>query len=137
MWDTKLEESGELNIEGMWREEKVRGALHPKCRSEKRKVSSIPFLPFFFLLVICCEQQQQTCYCPKKISSYLPTSPFFVFITMLSPLSMVMVLWKRRWQHHLLFFILFILFWSFWSSLLKLTINNEIVVFFNVEGCNG
>ncbi len=28
-------------------------------------------------------------------------------------------------------------FWSFWSNSLEFTINNEMVVFFNVEGCNG
>jgi len=28
-------------------------------------------------------------------------------------------------------------FWSFWSSSLKLKINNEMVVFLNVESCNG
>jgi hypothetical protein len=38
--------------------------------------------------------------------------------------------------HHLLSFFLF-LFWPFWFSSLELTINNEIVGFFNVESCNG
>jgi hypothetical protein len=28
-------------------------------------------------------------------------------------------------------------FWSFWFSSLKLAINNEMAIFFNVEGCNG
>ncbi len=32
---------------------------------------------------------------------------------------------------------LFFLFWSFWSSSLEFIINNEMVVFFYVEGCNG
>ncbi len=31
----------------------------------------------------------------------------------------------------------FYFFWSFGTSSLELTINNEMVVFFNVEGCNG
>jgi hypothetical protein len=31
----------------------------------------------------------------------------------------------------------FFFLWSFWFSSLGLTINNEMVVFFNVEGCNG
>jgi hypothetical protein len=35
-----------------WGEEKVRGALHPKCRSKRRKVSSLPSLHFLFPL--CC-----------------------------------------------------------------------------------
>jgi hypothetical protein len=39
--------------------------------------------------------------------------------------------------HCLLSFFLFLLLWSFWSSSLKLKINNEMVVFFNVESCNG
>jgi hypothetical protein len=33
------------------------------------------------------------------------------------------------------FFVFFL--WSVWFSSLELTINNEMVVFFNVEGCNG
>jgi hypothetical protein len=40
----------------------------------------------------------------------------------------------------LLFFSLFFFLsflWSFWSNSLELTINNEMMVFFNVEGCNG
>jgi hypothetical protein len=37
--DTRLEEGGE---------EKARGALHPKCKSERRKVSSLLSLHFFF-----------------------------------------------------------------------------------------
>jgi hypothetical protein len=32
-------------------EEKARGMLHPKCRSERRKVSSLLSLHFFFLCV--------------------------------------------------------------------------------------
>ncbi len=37
------------------------------------------------------------------------------------------------------FFILFFFFllWCFWFSSLKLKINNEMMVFFNVETCNG
>jgi hypothetical protein len=31
----------------------------------------------------------------------------------------------------------FLFFWSFWFSSLKLTINNETMVFFYVEGYNG
>ncbi len=46
MWDTRLEEGGELNVEGMWRGESKRSA-HPKCISERRKVSSLPSLQFF------------------------------------------------------------------------------------------
>ncbi len=47
-WDTRLEEGGE---------EKVRGELHPKCRHEKRKVSSPSlhfylFYGFFFFLLL-------------------------------------------------------------------------------------
>jgi hypothetical protein len=30
-------------------EEKARGALHPKCRNERRKVNSLPSLHFFLL----------------------------------------------------------------------------------------
>jgi hypothetical protein len=37
----------------------------------------------------------------------------------------------------LLSFFLFLLFWSFWSSSLELRINNEMIVFFNVESYNG
>jgi hypothetical protein len=29
--------------------EKARRVLHPKCRSKRKKVSSLPFLHFFFL----------------------------------------------------------------------------------------
>jgi hypothetical protein len=36
-----------------------------------------------------------------------------------------------------LLFSFFLFLWSFWSSSLQLIINNEIIVFFNVEGCNG
>jgi hypothetical protein len=32
-------------------EEKARGALHPKCRSERKKASSLPSLHFFFSMV--------------------------------------------------------------------------------------
>ncbi len=39
--------------------------------------------------------------------------------------------------HHLLSLFIFLLLWSFWSSSLKLKINNEMVVFFNVENWNG
>jgi hypothetical protein len=35
------------------------------------------------------------------------------------------------------FSLFFFLLWSFWSSSLKLKINNEMVVLFNVEGWNG
>ncbi len=38
-------------------------------------------------------------------------------------------------NNFLLSFFLFL--WSFWSSSLELTINNQMVVFFYVEGCNG
>jgi hypothetical protein len=37
----------------------------------------------------------------------------------------------------LLSFFLFVFVWSFWFSSLELTINSEMVVFFNVEGGNG
>jgi len=37
----------------------------------------------------------------------------------------------------LISFFLFLFLWSFWSISLELTINNEMVVFLNVEGCNG
>jgi hypothetical protein len=37
----------------------------------------------------------------------------------------------------LLSFFFFFLLWSFWSSSFGLIINNEMVVCFNVEGCNG
>ncbi len=33
-------------------EEKARGVFHPKCRSERRKVSSFPSLHFFFFLMV-------------------------------------------------------------------------------------
>jgi hypothetical protein len=56
-----------------------------------------------------------------------------VMATMLLPSSMVVVLWR----HRLLSFFLFLIIWSFWSSSLELTINNEMVVFCNVESCNG
>jgi hypothetical protein len=42
MRDIRLEEGGE---------EKARGALHPKCKTGRRKVSSFPSLHFFFLYV--------------------------------------------------------------------------------------
>jgi hypothetical protein len=59
--DTRLEEGEEPNVEKMCRGErkrsissqmqkrkkKARGALHPKCRSERRKVSSLFSLQFF------------------------------------------------------------------------------------------
>jgi len=32
-------------------EEKARGVLHPKCKSERRKVSSFLFLHFFFSMI--------------------------------------------------------------------------------------
>ncbi len=46
---------------------------------------------------------------------------------------------KNGWQQVVITFFLsfFLLIWSFWSRSLELTINNEMVVFFNVEGCNG
>jgi len=51
--DTRLEEGGELNVERMWLkecgEEKAKGAFHPKCRSERRTISSFLSLHFFFL----------------------------------------------------------------------------------------
>jgi hypothetical protein len=56
-----------------------------------------------------------------------------VMATMLSPFSMVVVLWRNC----LFSFFLFLLIWFFWFSSLELTINNEMVVFCNVEGCNG
>jgi hypothetical protein len=39
--------------------------------------------------------------------------------------------------YHLLSFFLFLLLWSFCSNSLELVINNETMVFLNVEGSNG
>jgi len=57
-----------------------------------------------------------------------------VMATMSSPSSMVVVLWRRRWLE--VVFSFFFL-WCFWFGSLELTINNEMVVLFFVEGWNG
>jgi hypothetical protein len=44
-WNTRLEEGGELNIEGMWRGEGKRSASF-QMRSKRRKVRSLPSLHF-------------------------------------------------------------------------------------------
>jgi hypothetical protein len=51
-----------------------------------------------------------------------------VMAVMLSPSSIVVVLWRKLPSPS--FFLSFLFLWSFWSSSLKLTINNEMVVFF-------
>ncbi len=79
--NTRLEEGGELN---------ARGILHPKCRSERRKVNSLPSLKLFFFYVIffCLRRRRQHClllshflfptYLPPPPTSYLP--PPLVFL---------------------------------------------------------
>jgi hypothetical protein len=51
----------------------------------------------------------------------------------------LMVLLQKRWQQQCRHLLLWWWghCWSFWSNSLKFTIDNEIVVFFNVECCNG
>ncbi len=55
-----------------------------------------------------------------------------VTAAMLSPSSMVVMLWRRQWAKGDFFFFL----WCFWFNSLELTINNEMVVLFFLEGCN-
>jgi len=54
--------------------------------------------------------------------------------TMLSPSSMVVVLWRMRWLEAVFSFLFL---WCFWFGSLELTINNEIVVLLFVEGWTG
>ncbi len=42
-WNTRVEKNAE---------EKAKGVFHPKCKSERRKVSSMPFLHFFFFSMV-------------------------------------------------------------------------------------
>ncbi len=48
-WDTRLEEGGEFNIEGVWRGESNRSASSQMQKREK-KGNLLPFSTFFFLL---------------------------------------------------------------------------------------
>ncbi len=49
-WDTRLEKGGEFNVEGMWKGESKR-STYPKCRNERKNVSSLLFLYFFSFLL--------------------------------------------------------------------------------------
>ncbi len=49
-WDTRLEKGGEFNVEGMWKGESKR-STYPKCRNERKNVSSLLFLYIYFFLL--------------------------------------------------------------------------------------
>jgi len=82
-----LEEREELNKRG---EEKARGALHPKCRSEKRKVNSLPslhlfFCVFFFSFLLEKKKTPSSSSLTFLFPTYLP--PSYLLPTYLSLLS--------------------------------------------------
>ncbi len=64
---TRLEEGAELNARGM---------LHPKCKSEKRKVNSLPSLElFFYVFFSALEEEDAIVFFFHIFVSYLPSPP--------------------------------------------------------------
>jgi hypothetical protein len=104
-------------------EENEIGALHPKNRSEKRKVISLLSLHFFRVCVffLSCLRRRRchcfllSCFCflPTSPPSYLPPALIFFFALLLQrkrprqqaiiAFSLCLKRRKRRWQLDLLF----------------------------------
>ncbi len=98
-------------------EEKARGALHPKCRSERGRISPcllcIFFSLCFFFFFFCLRKRRRhclllSCFCSLHTSHpFLPTSPSYLFMSyccnkesdkLASPSSLCLRRRRRRGQ---------------------------------------
>ncbi len=83
MWNTRLEEGGEFNVEQMWKGEGKRSASSQMQKQEKR--AKLP--PFSTFFILCFKKKKclgrKRCHClllPPPPPTYLPLLSFFVLL---------------------------------------------------------